>query len=177
MGEELALFGTGGRGGDQVAAGLERGVHPAQPGLQLGDAGEVGGPVAAVELGQASEGVGGVGQVAGRLADPGGEGPGGNRAAVGLDRTVGRTDGFREFAVRFAIAGQGGPWFRGGCRAAFQLLPQGLDLRASRPAAWSFFTRDSRIRGFLLVGLGQLSRGGQLALGLVELTEPMGELG
>ena len=38
LGEELVVLGIARRGGQQVAAGLEGGVDPAQPGLQLGDA-------------------------------------------------------------------------------------------------------------------------------------------
>ncbi len=82
LGEELVAFGIARGGRQQVAAGLQGGVDPAEPRLELGDAGQVLGAVAAVDLGQAPQGVGRVAQVAGRLAHPGGQAstPGSNAA-------------------------------------------------------------------------------------------------
>ena len=51
---------------------------------------EVLGAVAAVDLRQPAQGLGGVAQVAGRLAHPGRQRPGRDRAAVDRDRAVGR---------------------------------------------------------------------------------------
>ena len=127
LGEELVTVGVARRGGQQVAAGLEGGVDPAQPGFELGDAGQVLGAVAAVDLGQPAQGVGGVAQVAGRLADPGGQGPGRDRPRLDLDRLLGGADGLGELGVGLEVAGQDAPCSAVGFLVAVQLLAQRFD--------------------------------------------------
>ncbi len=55
--EELVVLGVAGCRGEQVAAGLDGRVDPAQPRLQPGDAGQVLGAVLAVDLGEATQGI------------------------------------------------------------------------------------------------------------------------
>ena len=146
LGEELVILGVSRRGGQQVAAGLEGGVDPAQPRLQLGDARQVLGPVAAVDLGQPAQGVGGIGQVAGRLADAGRQRPGRDRTRLDLDGPVGGPDGLGELAVGFEITGQGAPFLGGRALVVVELLLKRSIRRATRLAAWSFLTRASERR-------------------------------
>ena len=75
--------------------------------------GQVLGAVAAVDLGEAPQGVGGVGQVAGRLADARRQRPGRDRPRFDLDRLVGGADGLGELAVGLEIAGQHVPLLGG----------------------------------------------------------------
>ena len=94
-----------------------------------------------------------------------------------LDRPVGGADGLREPAIRLQVAGQRGPSFGGPALAAFQLLPHGLDL-PGHPAS-RLVVLQPRLQDHLalLVPLGQFVSEVQLDLGLVELPQPMRDLG
>ena len=174
LGEELVMLGVARRGGQQVAAGLDGGVDPAQPGLELGDAGQVLGAVAAVDLGQPPQGVGGVAQVAGRLADAGGQRPGRDRTRLDLDRPVGRAAPPRGACRRPRGTGPARPIAR---RSAFLSPSSSLrsaSIRCGEPAG-RLVVLDARFEDgvFLLVLLGELARGGELGLGVVEPLEPV----
>ena len=112
LGEILIVVGITRCGRQQVAARLQGGVDPAQPGFQLGNAGQVFGAIAAVDLAQPPQGVGRVAQAAGRLADPSGQCPGRDRARGDRDRPVGGSDRLGELAVGLEVTRQHGPAFR-----------------------------------------------------------------
>ena len=166
-GEELVVLGVAGRRGDQVAPGLEGLFDPAEPGLELGDAGEVLGPVAAVELGQPSEGVDGLAELPGRLADPRRQGPGRDRSGVGLDRLGDRGARLGELAVGLEVSGQPGP-ARGGDVLAADLLAEPLDPLRHLPARLVILDLGLEDRAPLLVVLGEPLGGVELRPGVVE---------
>ena len=135
---------------------------------------EVLGAVATVDLRQPAQGLGGIAQVAGRLAHAGRQRPGRDRSAVDRDRPVGRPDRLGELAVGLEVPGQLDPALRRTSRDAASSSRRIAAIRAaSRPAAWSFFTRASRTATRCSSRIGEPGGGGELGLGVVELAQPV----
>ena len=121
--------------------------------------------------------VGRVAQAAGRLAHPGRQRPGRDRARVDLDGLFGGAHGLGKLGVSLQVTGQHAsrpvPWLAAQLRA-----PCAVSRCAGQPVG-GLVVLDASFQDsvFFLVFLGELAGGGELGFGVVVLFEAMIELG